>query len=208
MRPNLGGGIAERLQPTVDRLRARYTTFGLRPYRVFMVWTRWSGSERGEGNERLVGSVEIVPRPKVDDLTRVSLSPFSAGILPVGSLAISQVSALLTADNLKGLAVPGQAMVTACKALPGMPPGGTPIGEVGLTALERALGEAQGLGRIPEPYDFYYEVVEDRAGSERPKFRPFSEPFRDAGKMEWRIVLERVSEDRARDGHMRFEEEH
>ena len=103
--------LAQRLQPTVDRLRARMTRFGLRPYQVFMVWTRWSGIERGEGAERELARIEIVPRPKVDDLTRVSLSPFSAGILPVGSLSISEVSGMLTADNLRGYAVPGKPYV-------------------------------------------------------------------------------------------------
>lgn len=196
--------LAQRLQPTVDRLRARMTRFGLRPYQVFMVWTRWSGAERGEGAEHELARIEIVPRPKVDDLTRVSLSPFSAGILPVGSLSVSEVSGMLTADNLRGYAVPGQAYVDSCRVQPASPLGGTPVGEVGLSALQQARGDGTSELHVPEPYDFFYEVVEDRAGSTRAKFRLFSEPFRDAGKFQWKFVLERIAEDRGRDGRARM----
>lgn len=197
--------LAERLQPTVDRMRGRYENYGLRPNLVYMVWTKWTGDERGEGREYEVAKVKIVPTPKVDDLTKLSLSPFTGGTLPTGSIGLSQVTAVLTADNLKGLAVPGQAYVDACRAFYTGMPGGTPIGQMALDPVARARGEGEGLGRIPQPYDFFYEVVEDRPGSPPAKFRLFSEPFRDAEKFEWRFILERVSEDRGRDGHSRLE---
>jgi hypothetical protein len=92
-----------------DRLRQLNTRFGLRSKRVFLVWSRFSGEERGEGAERVIARVEILPTPKIADLTAVSLNPFTVGTFPVGSLRISEISATFTADELTGRKVPGQA---------------------------------------------------------------------------------------------------
>jgi hypothetical protein len=56
---------------------------------------------------------------------------------------------------------------------------------------------------IPEPYSFYYEVIEDGRGDDPPvraKYRLLSTPFRRAGSVDWTILLEKISEDQGRDG--------
>lgn len=87
----------------VDRIRQIPTMLGARPYRVHLVWVTWTGLRRGEGDEKLVDELEILPTPLVADLTSVTRNPFSAGTLPVGSIMVSEVSAgQYTEDTLRG----------------------------------------------------------------------------------------------------------
>jgi len=162
--------IAHRLSPKIDRLRQFATKFGLRPYRVFLVWTKFSASERGEGYETEVRRKEILPTPLVDTVDSVSLVPFAVGVVPVGTVRVSRVSvSQFTADELNG----------------------------------RASGE----DHIEEPFSFFYEIVEDGRGDAQPartKYRLSTQPMRRAGNLEWTFLLERMSEDRDRDGESKL----
>jgi hypothetical protein len=198
--------LADRLQPRVDKLRQRFTTFGLRPYSVLLVWTRWGGSERGEGHEITLFEAPIIPRPKVVDLTSVALNAYSAGLLPVGSVSLEEVTTQLSEEHLTGRVVPPRSYLDGCgaprynQAFPGMPPD-----VMGRTAAEQiGAGSPAVRDRIEEPYDFFYEIVLDtRAGQPpalRRRFRLAATPFKNPGKFGWSIVLERQSEDRNREG--------
>ena len=94
-----------------DRLRQLHTKFGLRSQRVFLVWTQFTGDERGEGDEQQLARIEILPTPRVDSAS-IAYNPFSAGKYPTGTLRISEVSATLTKDQLVGLLVPGHGQLT------------------------------------------------------------------------------------------------
>lgn len=100
--------LANRLSPLTDRLRQVATNFGLRPYRVFLVWTTFDGEERGEGTERELARVEILPTPKTAELNSLQNSPYSGGVLTTGTLRLDRISAGFTAAQLTGLAVPGR----------------------------------------------------------------------------------------------------
>lgn len=89
------------------RLRQLHTKFGARSRRVFLVWTRSTGEERGEGTEVELARVEVLPTPYIADLTAVALNPYSAGKLPVGSIRVDEVNATFTRDELTGRVVPG-----------------------------------------------------------------------------------------------------
>ena len=159
--------LAHRLGKRVDRIRQLATRLGIRPYRVFLVWTKFTGEERGEGNEGLIKRLEILPTPKLIDLSNVTFSPVAVGTLPIGAIRLERVSVSFTEDVLMGRQVP----------------------------------EAHEVP--PEPYDFFYEVVEDGRGdnpAERKKFRMVGTPHRHAGGVHWRLTLERISEDMKRDG--------
>lgn len=166
--------LAHRLAPRVDRLRQLNTRFGLRPYRVFLVWTKFGGAERGEGDENLIKREELLPTPKVTDLNAVSKTLYTVGVLPVGTIRVEEISATYTADFLEGKIIE-----------PGKP--------------------------IPQPYSFFYEVVEDDRGgtaqTERAKYRIAMKPFRMPGKVQWTITLERMSDDLDRDGTPRLDGE-
>lgn len=160
--------FANRFARTGDRLRQIATNFGIRPLRVCLVWTKWSGAERGEGTEQEVRRIEILPTPKVSSLDSVSYSIFHSGTLPVGSIRVEQVTESLTLDTLSGKVVP-----------------------------------KKGEPTVPEPYSFFYEVREDGRGDNPPqrwKYRLLGVPFRRAGKVDWTMLLEKISEDPRRDG--------
>lgn len=159
--------FANRFSSKADRLRQLATKFGVRPYRVFLTLTRWTGEERGEGEEKIVARRELLPTPRVQSLDAISFNAFRGGTLPVGSLRVDRISASFTSDELAGL-----------------------------------FGPLAGQERIPQPYEFFYEVVEDGRGDAHPpraKFRLLSEPFRRPGKIDWTLMLERISQDRTRD---------
>lgn len=162
--------FAQRFAKTADNLRQLNTNFGMRPYRVFLVWLKWTGSERGEGEEVPVAECELLPTPLVATMDMVALDPRSAGILPVGSLRISEVSMdRYTRDFLRGIDIPG-------------------VGH---------------FDHIPPLYTFFYEVREDGRGdcpAWRMKYRLSTEPHRQADQLQWQFALERISEDRERDG--------
>jgi hypothetical protein len=90
----------------VDRVRQFATNLGIRPYRVALVWTTWTGTERGEGQEREFARVEILPTPEVISLDAVAMSPQAAGMLPMGSVRVQKISITNTLDRLKGKSFP------------------------------------------------------------------------------------------------------
>lgn len=165
--------LAARLAPRADRLRQLATRLGVRPYRVFLVWTRFGGEERGEGDERELRRVELLPTPQVQDLTGVQYNPFSGGALPTGSVRVDRIScAAYNEDLLRG------------EAPPAAPESGADI---------------------EEPNDFFWEIVFDgRNGrcseARRGRYRLVGNPWLNAGNVEYAVILERVSEDRAADG--------
>lgn len=183
--------------------------FGLRPYDVTLVWIRWSGSERGAGKPKVLREVQMIPAPEVIDLTGVSMSPVSVGILPVGSVRLQKVSSSFTADDLRGLTVPARAIAMGC----GIQRLGssTAPNVLGATSKEVILARGQVEAEtetIPEPYEFFYEISEACVkNASRLRFRPASMPFRRPGQFDWTIVLEKISEDRTRAGRVAVPEE-
>jgi len=98
--------LVNRLQKTVDRVRQIPVNFGLRSQRVFLVWTKYTGSERGEGREVEIRRKEILPTPKVGPMNAISFAAITGGIMPVGSQRVQNVSLSFTADELEGLWIP------------------------------------------------------------------------------------------------------
>lgn len=155
--------LANRLSPMVDRLRQFSTKFGLRSRRVFLVWTHFTGEERGEGEERLVARVELLPTPKVSELVGQQLVLYAGGVLPTGTMRVERISARFTEAQLTGRAIPG-----------------------------REEGDA-----VPQPYDFFYEMVEDGRDGLSPlpfRYRLLGAPSRKEGGVSWTLLLERQQE--------------
>jgi hypothetical protein len=91
----------------VDRVRQIATKLGDRPYNVDLVWVRWTGVRIGIGTEDIEARVPVVPNPVVTDLTAVTHNPYSAGILPVGTVRVSEVSPGQYSDDLlRGFILP------------------------------------------------------------------------------------------------------
>lgn len=129
----------------------------------------------------------------VEDMTGISLQLGAAGVLPVGSVRLKRVSARYAQDLLMGLVMPCDDQVSFESQVKGGPP-------INLTELAIRTEE------VPEPFEFFYEIVEDGRSNEgrdpvRSRFRPLAHPYRKAEEIEWTIILERVSEDMDRDGN-------
>jgi len=86
----------------LDDLRQLFTDLGARPYRAFMVRTRWSGESRGEGVETVIQDTEIVPTPKVDPISSVNRVLLDIGMDEAGSLRVSEISPKYTEHQLMG----------------------------------------------------------------------------------------------------------
>lgn len=188
--------LVSRFQPTVDRFRQFAVGLGLNPYQVFLCWTWWDGGERGIGKQKITKRVPILPTPNVQDMTSVSFSAANAGILPVGSVRVERISGAYSAEILSGLAVPCDPAVNDHAARLLAMRDGT-FGGPPPAALALATES------VPQPFEFFYEIVEDgRGGGEprRERFRAFTRPFRRADKNDWSIVLERQSEEMERGG--------
>jgi hypothetical protein len=167
--------LGQRLTGLADRIRQLHTKFGMRSTRVFLVWTRSTGPHRGEGAEEVVRRVELLPTPKVQDLSALALNPYSAGRYPVGSVRLTEVSSgKYTRDLLSGRYAPDGSV-------------------------------------LRQPWDFFYELVEDGRGDEQParmRFRLAAEPVRREGNLDWSVLLERAAEDMARDGQSNLGVDH
>ncbi len=186
-RATIAHRLGSRLAPKVRQLN---TKFGLRPQRVFLVWTRWNGAERGEGKEAETYRAELLPTPKVDSMDGVAFSLLQAGTVPVGSVKVSEVSVSYTEDQLRGLAQPPTHADSSCCVSAS-------------TCMLEHVAPVLHPEHITEPNDFYYEVVEDGRGDDPPhraKFRLLNRPFRRADKLDWSLLLERVGQDNNREG--------
>lgn len=192
--------LAHRLSRRADRLRQFHTKFGLRSRRVFLVWTRYTGEIRGEGDEVELARVELLPTPRVSDLTAISHNPFRHGTYPEGSIRVDQVSAgAYTEDNLMGLRIPGrEAVDTAPRPTRG-------------TRVAGTLAAPTSDPRI----DFFWELVEDGRSSvsnepsqaSRKRYRLLGGPYRKEGSLYWAANLQRVSEDLDRYGDTQYDDD-
>jgi hypothetical protein len=159
--------LMARMARVKDRASQIEVRLGMRPYEVHLVWTKWTGDERGDGVQRIVCRMPLLPVPKVEDMS-ISRNPFAAGRYPVGSVRVSSISTTYTRELLEG----------------------------------RVLPEKREL-EVPEPYDFFWEIVEDgRHGTcpLRRRFQPTAEPSLDAENQQWIVVLEKQSGDMERNG--------
>lgn len=172
-----------------DRLRQLNTRFGLRSRRVFLVWCQYVGEERGEGPVVEVERRELLPTPRVSDATAITRRPIGLGIVPEGSLRIDQISAgAYTEDNLRGLAIPVDVETTS-PVLPG------------------TSTQVSGLPMLPavkQPWDFYYEIVEDGRGDSPParrRYKLLASPWRNEAGLQWGVYVEPEMGDADRAGN-------
>lgn len=99
------GTLIDSLTKTVDNLRDIYTQFGARQYQVLLVWTRWSGGERGLGGEDIVRELPLLPTPMISSLDAVRRDLIQVGIEEAGQVKVTQLSPRLNEDLLVGKAV-------------------------------------------------------------------------------------------------------
>lgn len=103
-----GNTLLAKLGPCVDKIRGLNATLGLRPYHVYIVHTRWSGAEVGEGVESVLTQEEILPVPSVQSIANLKLQLQSIGITEAGDLSVSEISTRYSEHQLRCLQADGR----------------------------------------------------------------------------------------------------
>lgn len=98
----VGNTLADRLSPMADRVRQLNTKLGVRRYRVFLVHAVWSGPVVGSGVPQEVSRREILPTPKIRDMSSTLGVLRSFGLTEEGGITIDEISASFTEDDLTG----------------------------------------------------------------------------------------------------------
>lgn len=99
---DLSKTLGRRLISTVDRLRDLNVRFGFRPYEVHVVRTRWTGGERGAGQEVVISDTPILPTPLLLSLDGVQRIVNIVGLDEIGTVRVEQVSGNYAENFLSG----------------------------------------------------------------------------------------------------------
>ena len=98
----LCGTLARSLISVADGIRNLYASFGLRPYVVRIIKTRWSGGRRGVGAETVISETPILPVPLASDISSLAEVNTAVGVDEFGEIVVSQISGAYTEDFLRG----------------------------------------------------------------------------------------------------------
>lgn len=99
--------LGQRLVPVVDNARDLLTRFGLRPYRVKIIRVRFAGPRRGMGPEAVVHELELLPTPKVVDMSSLVEVVTAVGVNEQGSVQLQKISGRYTEEQLVGVGPDG-----------------------------------------------------------------------------------------------------
>jgi hypothetical protein len=96
------GTVFNRMVPVVDTLRDLLTKpFGMRAYKVVLVWTRWSGGRRGDGVEEVLREEVLLPTPALR-LNGVRVTAEMIGAHENGQVIVQEISPRYTEAQLTG----------------------------------------------------------------------------------------------------------
>jgi hypothetical protein len=94
--------LARRLIPTADLMRDLNVRFGMRPYSVRVIRTRWTGVERGLGQEVITSELILLPTPRIVDLSTLAIIVQQVGADELGAIQLDEISGRFTEDQLNG----------------------------------------------------------------------------------------------------------
>lgn len=95
--------LASKMTCLVDCIRDIASEFGTRPYQVQLVWTRWSGGERGNGVEEVIETQPLQPTPVVKSIQNLNETLQTIGLDEVGQLVVEEISPRYEEDLLAGI---------------------------------------------------------------------------------------------------------
>lgn len=104
----LKGSLGQQLIGVVDGARDLLTQFGLRPYRVKIIRTRFAGGRRGVGPEEVIHELELLPTPKVVDMSALTEVDTPIGINEQGVIQLQKISGRYTEETLIGVGPDGK----------------------------------------------------------------------------------------------------
>lgn len=163
--------LMESIAPAIDSIRQIAVDLGLRPYRVFLMHVAWPNGRRGVGIPSVVSEREILPTPKVLDMSSTTQVLRAAGLAEEGNVTIEKISTRYSEDDLMGLTPDLRAADD--------PPQGASDRE-----FFWEIREARATTPAPQPR----------------RYVPSAAPHRNAGASEWRITLTKQDQNRTRAG--------
>lgn len=87
-----------------DSLRDLFTVFGLRPYLVRLVRTRWTGGARNLGEESVINDPEqLLPTPLILDIMTLQPIVSAIGSTEMNAVMLTEVSGCYTEEQLRGI---------------------------------------------------------------------------------------------------------
>jgi len=96
--------VVVKLSKVADRIRGKiHSKFGTRAYRVFLVATRWTEGERGEGFETLLWEREVRPTPLVTGMDGLEAALTATGREEDGDITLSEISLSLSETDVSWL---------------------------------------------------------------------------------------------------------
>ena len=87
---------------TADKVRHLHAKFGTHIYRVFLHHQIWTGNLRGIGAQQTLFRREILPAPRVRDMSTMSRILRSTGITEEGDVTVDRISISYSEDDLLG----------------------------------------------------------------------------------------------------------
>ncbi len=198
-----GRTLADSLVQVADSVRQLATNFGVRPYRVRLVWLRYTQAEFppgglpepeelalddmvGAGGVSLLREIEVLPTPRVQTTDSIGRRLMQTGLSEAGNISISRISRSFSEDVLRGL-LPEYRDPAAPEVLA---PGIQFFWEVQEDRIQRFSNIGAG-GPLP---------TDDRAV--RRKFQLSGVPFLSGGGAHWSVLLTRADGERGRDGQV------
>jgi hypothetical protein len=165
--------LGQLLGPLVDRVRQIKTDLGLSPYRVFLVHVLWQGqlSRKGDGIATEISRVEILPAPRVLDMSATTELLSATALGEGGGLTVDRISARYSEDDLMGR--------TSDLQDPSMPRTSLPNAEFFWEVVQDRVAEPQAVRR---------------------RYVPAAAPHLDRSGVSWRITLSKLDYDRGRGG--------
>lgn len=165
--------LAANLIPTVNSLREMAEGFGTISYEVWLVWLRWSGSTRGEGQPSIEREVRITPTPHVASPSAVKYRYEPAGMVRAGDMILDRIP----------LPKPGTEDHPT-----------SPTSDL-LTGVKPYLDR-----RLPANVQFVWELRGVQKGTQTLRFGIAGEPWHDGARFQWVMALKHIDPDTSRDG--------
>lgn len=213
---------ADDLIECVDSARQLLTDFGLRPYRVFLVWVRWTADEDADGRIGSGPGEVLVRDEDQTDMTAFSEGDLEDSMVGVGRPVLVQEVEILPTPLISPLTGVAKDMDAT---------GLTERGGITLSQVSARFTEDELMGLVtpfrdparPDAflpgYEFWYEVQSDRPAGyitsgyvdcelpqeqrqPRRRFHVSGTPHHDAPGFEWTLSLTRADGERGRNGEV------
>ncbi len=73
----------------------------MRPYEVHIIRTRWTGGDRGIGEEFTISDLTILPTPRLVDMTTLAEIVQPVGLDEIGAVTLDEISGRFNEDQLR-----------------------------------------------------------------------------------------------------------